>query len=65
MSYVLSGIAILVCAGTGATCAWLIVSSIGWSGIGGALVTTVIGMVLATLLFAVGVVVGKALGVFK
>jgi hypothetical protein len=65
MSYVLSGIAILVCAGTGATFAWLIVSSIGWSGIAGALVTTVIGMVLATLLFAVGVVVGKALGVFK
>lgn len=65
MSYVLSGIAIVVCAGIGATSAWLIVSSIGWSGIGGALVTTVIGMVLATLLFAVGVVIGRALGVFK
>ncbi len=30
MSYVLSGIAILICGGIGAAIAWMIVSSIGW-----------------------------------
>jgi hypothetical protein len=65
MSYVLSGIAILVCAGLGATAAWFIVSSIGWDGVSGAIATTVVGMVLATFLFAVGIVLGKALGRFK
>ncbi len=65
MSYVLSGIAISICAGIGAAAAWIIVSSIGWGGVSGAVATTVVGMVLATLLFAGGVVLGKALGVFK
>jgi hypothetical protein len=65
MSYVLSGIAIVICAGIGATSAWLIVSSIGWDGVGGAIATTIVGMVLATLLFAGGVVLGKALGLLR
>jgi tetrahydromethanopterin S-methyltransferase subunit E len=65
MSYVRSGIAIVICAGIGAAVAWLVVSSIGLSGILGAVVATVVGMVLATALFAVGVVLGKALGYFK
>src|ERR1700737_3541089 len=65
MSYVLSGIAIVICAGVGATSAWIIVSSIGWDGVGGAIATTIVGMVLATLLFAIGVVLGKALGLLK
>jgi hypothetical protein len=65
MSYVLSGIAIVVCAVVGATAAWFIVSSIGWSGVAGAVATTALAMVLATLLFAGGVVLGKALGIFK
>ena len=65
MSYVLSGIAIVICAGIGAAIAWLIVSSIGWYGIGGAIAATVIGMVLATTLFAGGVVLRKALGFAK
>ena len=65
MSYVLSGIAIVICAGIGATAAWLIVSSIGWDGVGGAVATTVVAMVLATLVFAGGVVLGKALGLLK
>jgi hypothetical protein len=65
MSYVLSGIAIVICAGVGATGAWIIVSSIGWDGVGGAIATTIVGMVLATLLFAIGVVLGKALGLLK
>jgi hypothetical protein len=65
MSYVLSGIAIVICAGVGAATAWIIVSSIGWDGVGGAVATTIVGMVLATLLFAGGVVLGKALGFRK
>ena len=65
MSYVLSGIAIVICAGLGAAIAWIVVSSIGWDGVGGAIAATVIGMVLATALFAGGVVLGKALGHFK
>jgi hypothetical protein len=65
MSYVLSGIAIVICAGIGAAIAWLLVSSIGWSGVGGAIAATAIGMVLATTLFVGGVALGKALGCFK
>jgi hypothetical protein len=65
MSYVLSGIAIIVCAGLGATAAWLIVSAIGWDGIGGAIAMTVVAMVVATLLFAFGVVLAKTLRLIK
>ena len=65
MSYVLSGIAIVICAGIGATAGWFIVSSIGWDGVGGAVATTVVAMVLATLVFAGGVVLGKVLGLLR
>ena len=45
------------------TAAWFIVSSIGWDGVGGAVATTVVAMVLATsAVCAGGVVLGKALG---
>jgi hypothetical protein len=65
MSYVRSGIAIVICAGIGAAIAWIVVSSIGLGGVAGAIAAIVIGMVLATALFAGGVVLGKALGYFK
>lgn len=65
MSYVLSGIAILICGGIGATIAWMIVSSVGWKGIIGALAATAIGMVLATVLFAIGVFLARMLGFLK
>jgi hypothetical protein len=65
MSYVLSGIAIVICAGIGAATAWIIVSWIGWDGVGGAIATTIVGMVLATLLFAGGVALGKVLGLLR
>lgn len=65
MSYVVSGIAIVICAGIGATGAWLIVSSIGWDGVSGAIATTIVAMVLATALFAAGVVLGKAVGLLR
>jgi hypothetical protein len=61
MSYVVSGIAIIVCAGAGAWVAWMLVSSLGWVGVGGAALAAFVGMVVATLLFALGVVLGKAL----
>lgn len=65
VSYVRSGIAIVICAGIGAALAWIVVSSIGLGGVAGAIAAAVIGMVLATALFAGGVVLGKALGYFK
>ena len=65
MSYIRSGIAIVICAGMGGAAAWLVVSSIGLGGTIGAIVATVVGMVLATALFAGGVALGKTLGYFK
>jgi hypothetical protein len=65
MSYVLSGIAILICGGIGAAMAWMIVSSIGWGGIAGALIATAIGMVLATALFVLGIFLARTLGYLK
>ena len=65
MSYVLSGIAIIVCAGAGGFLAWWLVSSLGWDGVGGAIAATFLGMVAATVLFALGVVAGKALRLLK
>jgi hypothetical protein len=65
MSYVRSGIAILICAGIGGTIAWMAVSALGLGGILGAIAATVIGMTVATALFSGGVVLGKALGYFK
>jgi hypothetical protein len=65
MSYIRSAIAILVCGISGAVFAWTIVDALGWTGIGGAIVTAFIGMVTATLLWAVGVSIGKVLGLHK
>jgi hypothetical protein len=65
MSYVLSGITIIICAGAGGFLAWSLVSSLGWDGVGGAVAATFLGMLLATLLFALGVLAGKVLGLLK
>jgi hypothetical protein len=65
MSYVLSGIAILVCAGAGGFLAWSLVSWLGWEGLGGAVVAVAVGMVAATILFALGVLAAKALRLLK
>jgi hypothetical protein len=62
MSYVFSVIAILVCGLAGAVLAWTVVDTLGWTGIGGAIVAAIIGMVSGTLLWACGVLLGGALG---
>jgi hypothetical protein len=65
MSYVLSGIAIIVCAGAGGLLAWWLVTSLGWDGVGGAIAAIFLGMAAATLLFALGVAAGRALRLLK
>ena len=62
LSYLPSAIAILICGFSGAFFAWTVVDALGWTGIGGAIVTAIIGMVTATLLWFIGLSVGKALG---
>ena len=45
---------ILVCGVAGGFAAWMIVSALGIDGVTGALVAAVMGMIVATALFAVG-----------
>jgi hypothetical protein len=47
-------LAIVVCGGGGALFAWLIVSSLGGTGVGGGIASAMIGMVLAVLLWVAG-----------
>ena len=65
MSYVVSGIAIIVCAGAGAYAAWWLATSMAWEGVGGAIFAAIVGMVAATALFTLGVALGKALRLIK
>lgn len=61
MSYLRSAIAILVCGGLGTAIAWLVVSPMGLEGVAAGLATAFAAMIAATLLFACGVAVGRAL----
>jgi hypothetical protein len=54
-------LAIAVCGGSGGLLAWVIVSALGVTGVGGAIAGAVIGMVLATLLWACGIALINAL----
>jgi hypothetical protein len=65
LSYVFRGIAILICGVGGAWFAWTLVDALGWTGVDGAIVTAIIGMIAATLLWAAGVALGKALRLIK
>ncbi len=65
LSILPSAIAILICGVSGAVIAWTVVDALGWTGVGGAIVTAIIGMVAATLLWGLGVGVVKALGLRK
>jgi hypothetical protein len=60
-----SVIAILICGVCGAVFAWTVVDALGWTGVGGAIVTAIVGMVSATLLWIAGVSTIKALGLHK
>jgi hypothetical protein len=65
MSYLGSAIAILVCGGLGTAIAWLVVSPLGLHGVAAGLTTAFAAMIAATLLFACGVALGRALQLFK
>jgi len=65
MSYVRSAIAILVCGGLGTAIAWLVVAPLGLDGIAAGLSMAFAAMIAATLLFACGVALGRALQRFK
>lgn len=65
MLYVISGIAIVICGSVGAIAAWKLVSALGWTGVGAAVAMTFIAMVIATALWAIGVVLGRALRLLK
>ena len=61
MFYLIHAIAIISCGVVGAHLAWALVDALGWTGVGGAIVTAFIGMLTATLLWAGGVALGRAL----
>ena len=65
LSILPSAIAILICGVSGALIAWMAVDAFGWTGVGGAIATAIIGMVAATLLWIAGVSTRKALGLRK
>lgn len=65
MQYVFSGIGIVICGTLGALAAWNLVALLGWDGAGGAVAMTLVGMVVATSLWVLGIVVGRALGLIR
>jgi len=65
MPYVVHAVAIVVCGLAGAYAAWAAVDSLGWTGVGGAIATSFVAMVGATLMWAGGVALGKALRLLK
>jgi hypothetical protein len=65
MSLILDLLAIAACGGAGALLAWLVVSTLGWSGVGGVIAAVVTGMLAATLLWIGGVALLRALGLLK
>jgi ABC-type sulfate transport system permease component len=56
-----SVLAIAICGGFGATFAWFLVDTLGWTGVAGAIATAILGMFIAVAMFAVGVALAKAL----
>jgi len=61
MSLILNVLAIIACGGGGTLLAWLLVSMLGWTGVTGTLAAVAIGMLAATLLWAGGVALLRAL----
>lgn len=61
-SIVLSVFAILLCGGLGALAGFGLISAIGWSGVGGAIIAALTGMVVATLAWIAGAMVLRRLG---
>ena len=61
-SIMVSIIGILICGMAGGFSAWMLVSTLGIDGVAGALVAAVIGMIVATALWAGGAALVRALG---
>ena len=53
--FILRLLAIALCGGGGGLIAWWLVSSLGWTGVGGGVASAIIGMVLAVLFWVGGV----------
>ena len=64
-SILLSLVAIIVCGGAGAIAASALVQAIGIGGVTSAIVAVVVGIVIATLLFALGVALLRSLRFLK
>ena len=65
MAYLTNAIVIIVCGGAGAFAAWALVSMLGWSGAGAGVAMVIVAMVVAALLYFIGVAVGRALHLLK
>ena len=65
MSYLRSAIAILICGSLGTAIAWYAVSPLNLGNVATGLAMAFAAMMAATLLFAGGVAVGRALHLFK
>jgi hypothetical protein len=61
MSLILNLLAIVLCGGGGALLAWLLVSALGWTGVAGTAAAVAAAMLAATLLWAGGVALLRAL----
>lgn len=64
-SIVLSVLSIILCGGVGALAAWTLVLALGWTGVGGTIAMAILGMVIATIVFACGVALGRRLQILK
>ncbi len=56
---------IVICGAVGGVTAWAIVTALGWSGSLGSLVAVIIGMVVATAAWIVGMALLHKLGVIR
>jgi len=62
LSYIFRFLGIVTCGAGGGILAWLLVSQLGWTGVGGALAAAFFGMVLATALWIGAVALSNTLG---
>ena len=65
LSILPSLLAIIICGGIGATLAWFVVDGMDWTGVTAAIVTAILGMIIAVALFAGGIALAKALRLRK
>jgi hypothetical protein len=61
LSYIFRFLGIVICGAGGGILAWLFVSQLGWTGVGGALAAAFFGMFLATVLWIGAVALSNTL----